>query len=511
MSFFDHLTAIYKFITDRFGDKGKIPLPSIVTIGSESSGKSSLLENITQREIFPRNKTRCTMCPVRIVNSHKLGCYAKIEFEGKEYVAGDDISIKQTIDKIFQGCDNVIRDTPIVVTICNSDLPDGLSFTDLPGLCVDVKLTHDIARKYMEGDVLILCTVPSTIPRFTADQAISLIKNNNKLKDTILVLTVPDKIPEDDLDEFLVSRLNGSSHEFNKSDVLAVFSVINRALVKGLDKYTLGDSREKEIRFFDRIMKENKCKEISASLGTDKLITLLDLKFRKYIEEKWYPQVKKDITDEAKRLCAIRDNVGAELVVSDFEKIYVDLLKLIDVPTQLPSFCDESFTVDRADMNKKIKEFVTYLLRYMSTNINEAMVQKTNKLRLDRYPETVKYVLEYINVCIGIILSNDNMFENFATAYYASMMLGQNPNALIRILSNDIDKQFTLPQFKANAILKEFAKFKTGHEKKWNEELNILGKKGVELEKLMKSTSKTEDIQQPKSKTIKDYLTKLFE
>ena len=40
-------------------------LPEVVVVGSECSGKSSLLENITQCELFPRDRSQCTRAPIR--------------------------------------------------------------------------------------------------------------------------------------------------------------------------------------------------------------------------------------------------------------------------------------------------------------------------------------------------------------------------------------------------------------------------------------------------------------
>jgi len=41
-------------------------LPIIVTIGNESSGKSSLIRNILKCDIFPIDRNLCTKCPIKI-------------------------------------------------------------------------------------------------------------------------------------------------------------------------------------------------------------------------------------------------------------------------------------------------------------------------------------------------------------------------------------------------------------------------------------------------------------
>ena len=43
-----------------------ISLPQIVAIGSQSAGKSSVLENIVGREVLPRNAGICTRRPLKL-------------------------------------------------------------------------------------------------------------------------------------------------------------------------------------------------------------------------------------------------------------------------------------------------------------------------------------------------------------------------------------------------------------------------------------------------------------
>ena len=41
-------------------------LPQIVAVGAQSSGKSSVLENIVGREFFPRSNGICTRRPLKV-------------------------------------------------------------------------------------------------------------------------------------------------------------------------------------------------------------------------------------------------------------------------------------------------------------------------------------------------------------------------------------------------------------------------------------------------------------
>ena len=48
------------------GNTDAVSLPQIVAIGSQSSGKSSVLENIVGREFLPRSNGLCTRRPLKV-------------------------------------------------------------------------------------------------------------------------------------------------------------------------------------------------------------------------------------------------------------------------------------------------------------------------------------------------------------------------------------------------------------------------------------------------------------
>ena len=48
------------------GNTDTVSLPQIVAIGSQSSGKSSVLENIVGREFLPRSNGLCTRRPLKV-------------------------------------------------------------------------------------------------------------------------------------------------------------------------------------------------------------------------------------------------------------------------------------------------------------------------------------------------------------------------------------------------------------------------------------------------------------
>lgn len=109
-------------------------VPKVIVIGAESSGKSSLMENITKCPIFPRNSGICTRQPIHLKLAGLNGD------EEPEYVIkhnGDEINVSKT--KIVKELENIMNilgedvcDNVITVYIKDKNLPN-FEFIDLPG------------------------------------------------------------------------------------------------------------------------------------------------------------------------------------------------------------------------------------------------------------------------------------------------------------------------------------------------------------------------------------------
>jgi hypothetical protein len=109
-----------------------ISLPSIVVVGDQSSGKSSVIESLSGLEL-PRGIGCVTRCPIiiRMVRS----------FENKNEIIFNEQQLKspeELPDKILQlqekltGNKKGISDTPINITVYSPDVYD-LTLIDLPG------------------------------------------------------------------------------------------------------------------------------------------------------------------------------------------------------------------------------------------------------------------------------------------------------------------------------------------------------------------------------------------
>ena len=179
-----------KFVTliDELRDLGLqefIKLPRIATCGTQSAGKSSLLEFIVGLDFLPRGEGVVTRRPLelRLVhtpeNTAPSACFEEIP--GVTFK--DFKEVKQKIAELTDknaGTKKNIRDTPIVLTVKSHTCPD-LTIIDLPGITrIPVKdsdqhanieeITKGIIRKYCEDSrTIILCVIPANADLATSD------------------------------------------------------------------------------------------------------------------------------------------------------------------------------------------------------------------------------------------------------------------------------------------------------------------------------------------------------
>jgi len=173
-----------------------ISLPQIVTIGSQSAGKSSVLENIVGREVLPRNAGICTRRPLKL---------DLIQVEREEVVDGTTYkewaTFKHLPDKVFTEWADVrqeiVDDTE---RVCGSNKgisndvialkiysPNVISLTlvDLPGITripvgdqpadIENQIT-DLILEYIERpNTLILAVTPANTD-FATSESIKLAK-----------------------------------------------------------------------------------------------------------------------------------------------------------------------------------------------------------------------------------------------------------------------------------------------------------------------------------------------
>lgn len=115
-----------------------ISLPRIAVLGSQSSGKSSVLENIVGLDFLPRNAGLCTRRPLEMRLHHlpeETEPWAMFEeVKGKKFTKFEEVwnMILELTDKVAGKNGNIV-DIPIVLNIYSHTCPD-LTLIDLPGI-----------------------------------------------------------------------------------------------------------------------------------------------------------------------------------------------------------------------------------------------------------------------------------------------------------------------------------------------------------------------------------------
>jgi dynamin-like GTPase MGM1, mitochondrial len=123
-------------ILQTVGQSDALTLPSIVVIGSQSSGKSSVLEAIVGHEFLPKGLNMVTRRPIELtlVNTPDAKAeYGEFPALGLGKIT-DFAQIQRTLTDLNlavpeQDC---VTDDPIQLRICSPNVPD-LSLIDLPG------------------------------------------------------------------------------------------------------------------------------------------------------------------------------------------------------------------------------------------------------------------------------------------------------------------------------------------------------------------------------------------
>ena len=335
MSGYDKEGLLYKkmrkfiHIINELRDRGLqsyINLPSIVVVGLQSAGKSSLLEAIVGMDFLPRGTGVVTRRPLelRLVNSPEskkaYGVFDKVD-KTKKYYNFDDIQhmiVKLTDD--IAGVSKEIIDDPIVLTVYSPTCPD-LNLVDLPGITkVPVKgsnQTHDIEKittdlisKYIKDPrSVILCVVQANVDVSTSDAIKLASRFDPDSKRTLCVLTKVD----------LVDRGNDIRHTLSNEEVVLKYGYV---AVKGRSKYdmqnhmTIQQGLKAEMEYFEQNYGDLMYDDV---LGTKSLVNRLSKILGTNINES-LPDITKEIRAKIEVYEKKLDQLGHPLPENDKEK-----------------------------------------------------------------------------------------------------------------------------------------------------------------------------------------------
>lgn len=260
--------------TNLIESKPELSLPKLAVVGSQSSGKSSVLNSIMSIDVLPTGKNMVTRTPLEI-RLHQLSSDAKdgwVEFgqydqdgwklekkipitipipsETEIKTIRDYISTK-TIELAGDGMN--ISKIPIILNIYSPNVPN-LSLVDLPGLtvvaCVDRGQPVDIKEKieelvasYIKQERTIILAVMQSRSDLETDIGLGLIKKYDNGNQRIIgVLTKPDLMnQETHIGEYLMNNISK-----NLMLTYGYYVVKNRAGVQGSMDVFKGYELEKE-------------------------------------------------------------------------------------------------------------------------------------------------------------------------------------------------------------------------------------------------------------------------
>lgn len=273
--------------------------PSIVVIGSQSSGKSSVIESIVGRHFLPRGTNMVTRCPIVINLYHAPDLetdYAKFsptdnDPQPKSFQDFNEIrtEIQRRMNIAANGKN--ISDKMITLNIYSEHYPNNLQLIDLPGFVRNHlpdqpenirEQIEDLARKFIEKEnTIILAVSDSNVDIADSAGIAEARKADQKGIRTVGVLTKCDLIPKE-RHSALMDLLNNKLLPLSKGYV----AVINPPNDNGEEESILG-MREKEMHLFQKLaaINSHKLKNYGTEYLQRKLSRELSQKIREKIPE----------------------------------------------------------------------------------------------------------------------------------------------------------------------------------------------------------------------------------
>lgn len=332
-SSFGRFHAALKDIGDSVAADG-FTLPRVVVVGCESTGKSSLMEKLTKCHLFPRGEGICTKMPVRLemvhdpvpatatVRVHHGTAFDEHNVDAEHilpglqaYMAGlTGISQEELVIEIH---------SPFVRTFTLIDLPGIRAYpTDM------ATATRALARKYLaDPNCLVLCVVPATTPRLTSAESIGLVLEHvGKPAQTILALTMADRVREPDWATMVAQRVTGVSDEVTSLGLAGCVAVMNRTHD---DTMTLVEADTAEAAFFDRMWRPSDFPQhMMRHCGITSLVDHMDALYNAFIRSTWKPRALDIIRTKVEANDAAQAALGAQPVT--MRRVLTDVKEWLD-------------------------------------------------------------------------------------------------------------------------------------------------------------------------------------
>ncbi|XP_028783179.1 dynamin-related protein 4C-like [Neltuma alba] len=243
--------------------KEGIQLPSIVVVGDQSSGKSSVLESLAGISL-PRGQGICTRVPLimRLQNHPLPEPELVLEYDNTT-VSTDEENVSDAINAATEelaGKSKGICNTPLTLVVKKNGVPD-LTMVDLPGITrVPVHgqpeniydQIKDIIMEYIKPEETIILNVLSATVDFPTCESIRMSQSVDRTGlRTLAVVTKADKAPEGLLEKVTAddvniglgyicvrNRINDESYEDARKEEAMLFQ--NHPLLSKIGKSMVG-------------------------------------------------------------------------------------------------------------------------------------------------------------------------------------------------------------------------------------------------------------------------------
>ena len=239
--------------------------PEIVIIGDEKNGKSSLMENITKCKIFPKDRAYCTKRPIRFILKHEVNKSYYVKLSPTETIKCN--SEKHVCDVITKEFNKGELSHEEIVIECLAPENHNFTFVDLPGIKSfpeDVaEKTRSISDGYLanKNNIIILAYAATTSSDATCS-TMNLLKKHNRQKDTILVMTMLDKLGDSGDIKY--------AHGQTFPDIENIF-------------YVISDGKD-ENKWFSKY-------GIKGNVTATKLLSHTEKLFSEYVNKNWYKNI----------------------------------------------------------------------------------------------------------------------------------------------------------------------------------------------------------------------------
>ncbi len=280
----------------------EIEFPHIITIGMQSSGKTTVLESIIGTNILYKNENLSTRNPfnIKLIKNKDLtpdtsfiefGNYTQSGWQcEKKFLYKDVIEIRKYIEiKTIEiaGNNYNISEIPIYIHIHAPNVPN-LEFIDLPGI-INISLTDkgqdpnivnqikNLLKKYITNPNSIVLLILQARTDLEVDSSLAFIKECNATNKTIAVLNKPDKMNDNsNISQYL---LNNISKELQvKYGYYCIKNQVDSSPELELDYFNNHNEYKKDI-YKNKLGYSNlinKLSEILISNIKDKLINIVD-------------------------------------------------------------------------------------------------------------------------------------------------------------------------------------------------------------------------------------------